>query len=351
MSKSDYQFRHGYRFSRLQDQGFGGVLEFESGDLDAVLDTFARHADSILARFYAVRGLMVVKGLQAIAERPQALVELSRWFGPEVEDYHQTLTSPRFFHDSVNEILVLSNAEPCNHPPPPKPAVAPGERLPTRFPEQVNWHTDQSYRRPPPDVTLLLAVELPPRDQGQTLFADCTAAFAALDPQLQHRLEQLQGIHAPSWIGRSRAAVENGEQPLKLLPHQLPQRQPLVRRHPLSGEKSLYICEEKQMDYVDGPIAGLETGPQGEGAMLLRELLAHATRDEFVYTHEWEPGDLLVADNRNLLHCATWYDAAEHTRLMWRTTVMGNPGSEYAGEAKTWIPRDGSDVMTGMENA
>jgi len=63
MSKSDYQFRHGYRFSRLQDQGFGGVLEFECGDLNAVLDTFARHADSILARFYAARGLMVVKGL------------------------------------------------------------------------------------------------------------------------------------------------------------------------------------------------------------------------------------------------------------------------------------------------
>jgi taurine dioxygenase len=84
---------------------------------------------------------------------------------------------------------------------------------------------------------------------------------------------------------------------------------------------------------------------------LLRELLTHTTRDEFVYVHEWEPGDLLIADNRNLLHCATWYDADAHTRLMWRTTVMGNPGSEYAGEQKTWIPRDGSDVMAGMENA
>jgi taurine dioxygenase len=351
MNRPDNQFHDGYRFSRLPGRGFGGVLEFESADPDGVLGTFARHADSILARFYAARGLMVVKGLQAIAGQPRALVELSRWFGPEVEDYHQTLTSPRFFHDSVNEILILSNAAPCNHPPPPRAALAGSGRLPTRFPEQVNWHTDQSYRRPPPDVTLLLAVELPPRDQGQTLFADCTAAFAALDPQLQRRLEQLQGIHAPSWIGRSRAAVENGEAPLKLLPHQLPQRQPLVRRHPVTGEKSLYICEEKQMDYVDGPIAGLETGPGGEGAMLLRDLLAHVTRDEFVYVHEWEPGDLVIADNRNLLHCATWYDAAEYTRLMWRTTVMGNPGSEYAGEAKTWIPRDGSDVMAGMENA
>ena len=223
--------------------------------------------------------------------------------------------------------------------------------LPTRFPGQINWHTDQSYRPPPPDITLLFAVELPPCDQGQTLFADCTAALATLDPARQQVLEGLQGIHAPSWIGRSRAAVEMGEQPLDLLPHQLPQRQPLVRSHPVTAEKSLYICEEKQMGFVDGPILGLEAGPLGEGAQLLRELLMHATRDEFVYVHEWEPGDLLIADNRNLLHCATWYDAEQYTRLMWRTTVMGNPGEEYAGEEKTWIPRDGSAVIAGMENA
>jgi taurine dioxygenase len=360
------RFSDGYRFTPLATVGFGGVLEFQFDDIGEILEIFERDADSISSRFYAMHGLLVVKGLQGIRDKPQALVELSRFFGPEVEDYHQTLTSARFFHESVNEILILSNAEPCNHLPPPKPSAtnAPNTNTPntntpntntkglaTRFPDQINWHTDQSYRRPPPDITLLLAIEIPPRDQGQTLFADCTAAFAALDPAQQKMLEGLQGLHAPSWIGRSRAAVERGEKPLDLLPHQLPQRQPLVRRHPLSGEKSLYICEEKQMDFVDGPIVGLETGPDGEGARLLRDLLRHATRDEFVYVHEWEVGDLLIADNRNLLHCATWYDAARYTRLMWRTTVMGNPGSEYAGEDKTWIPRDGSDVMAGMEHA
>lgn len=344
-------FRYGFRFSRFDDHGFGGTLEFEFDDIERILVTFARHAESILAHFYAARGLMVVKGMQAIRAQPGALVELSRWFGPEVEDYRQTLTSPRFFHDSVDEILILTNAEPCNHPPPPQASAGDGSRLATRFPDQANWHTDQSYRRPPPDITLLLALDLPPRDQGQTLFADCTAAFAALDPARQRELAVLEGIHAPSWIGRSRAAVEGGEQPLELLPHQLPQRQPLVRRHPVSGAQSLYICEEKQMDYVDGPIVGLAPGPRGEGAALLRELLIHATRDEFVYVHEWEAGDLLIGDNRNLLHCATWYDALRYTRLMWRTTVMGNPGSEYAGEHKTWIPRDGSDPMMGMGNA
>jgi len=357
MSRKDddnTRFERGFCFRPPGSTGpgrLGGVLEFESADLGTILTIFRNHAETILNHFYAARGLLVVKGLQGIRDDPQALVELSRHFGFEVENYHQTLTSPRFFHDSVDEILILSNAEPCNHPPPPRPAGHDSMHLPTRYPDQVNWHTDQSYRRPPPDITLLLALELPPRDQGQTLFSDCVAALKALGPERQKILEGLQGIHAPSWIGRSREAVERGEPPLDLLQHQLPQQQPLVRKHPVSGEKSLYICEEKQMDFVEGPIAGLESGPQGEGARLLRELLEHATRDEFVYVHEWEPGDLVIADNRNLLHCATWYDATHYTRLMWRTTVMGNPGDEYAGEEKTWIPRDGSEVMAGMENA
>ena len=337
-------------FRRLEDSAFGVELDFGGADIDDVLATCGRRADSLLAQFYAARGLMVMRGLQAIRRQPRALVELSRLFGPEVENYRETLTSPRFFHDSVDQILVLSTAPPCNQPPPPR-AVGPGGESWVQFPQQVNWHTDQSYRRPPPDITLLLALELPPPDQGQTLFADCSAALAALPPARRRYLESLSGIHAPGWIGRSRAAVENGEPVLDLLPHQLPQRQPLVRRHPVTGEAALYICEEKQMDYVDGPVVGLETGPRGEGARLVRELLTHATGPQFVYTHDWRPGDLVIADNRNLLHCATWYDARRHTRLMWRTTVMGNPGDEYAGEHKSWIPRDGSTVMAGMEHA
>ena len=345
------EFSDGYRVRSLDGSALGVRVEFEPADIEGVLAVFAAHSNDLLKQFYRARGLVVLKGLLGIRECPEALVELSRHFGPEVENYRETLTSPRFFHDSVEQILILTNAEPCNHPPPPRAPLDAGGRPATAFPQQVNWHTDQSYRRPPPDITLLLGLDLPPRDQGQTLFADCTAAYAALPAKQQRRLEGLQGIHAPSWIGRSRAAVEAGEEPLELLPHQLPQRQPLVRRHPVTGERSLYLCEEKQMDYIDGPIDGLSTGPGGEGAALLRELLRHATRDEFVYVHEWEPGDLVIADNRNLLHCATWYDAERHTRLMWRTTVMGNPGDEYAGEEKTWIPRDGSDIMAGMEKA
>lgn len=336
-------------FEPLEAGPFGILVDFGDAGVERAVALCTAGAEELRARFFAARGLMVMRGLQGIRDCPPALVELSRLFGPEVENYRETLTSARFFHDSVDEILVLSNAPPCNHPPPAR--VEAGGEESVQFPERVNWHTDQSYRRPPPDVSLLLGLELPPAGQGCTLYADCTAAYAALDPQRQRFLQTLEGIHAPSWIGRSRAAVENGEPPLALLPHQLPQRHPLVRRHPVTGEPALYICEEKQMDYVDGPVVGLSPGPRGDGAALIRELLAHATRDEFVYRHHWRVGDLVIGDNRNLLHCATWYDAERYTRLMWRTTVMGNPGSEYAGEQKSWIPRDGSAVMAGMEHA
>lgn len=345
--------RANFHITPIEASQFGIKLEFDTSDINTIVDICTKNIDEILGCFYSANGLMLVKGLQAIREQPQALVELSRLFGPEVENYHQTLTSERFFHDSVAEIIILTNEPPCNHPPPPctgRSGDNPDE-LQVQFPHQLNWHTDQSYRRPPPDITLLLAIEIPPPNQGQTLFADCTTALAGLSDEQQQRLRTLDGIHAPSWIGRSREAVENGEPVLDLLPHQLPQRQPLVRHHPVTGELSLFICEEKQLDYVDGPVDGLETGPQGEGARLIRELLTHTTQEKFVYAHEWQLGDLLIGDNRNLLHCATWYDAERYSRLMWRTTVVGNPGDEYQGEAKSWLPQDGSYVMAGMENA
>ena len=91
------------------------------------------------------------------------------------------------------------------------------------------------------------------------------------------------------------------------------------------------------MDWIDGPFVGMETGPDGAGAKLLYELMSHFTRDDFVYAHEWDEGDLVIYDNRTLIHAATWFDAEKHQRLTWRTTVSGNPGAGYASEAKSWL--------------
>ena len=93
------------------------------------------------------------------------------------------------------------------------------------------------------------------------------------------------------------------------------------------------------MDWFEGPFVGLEPGPHGAGAALLDELMAHYTRPEFVYVHEWTAGDLVVWDNRCTVHSATWFDGTVEQRMMWRTTVRGNPGRLYDGEAPSWLPR------------
>ena len=92
------------------------------------------------------------------------------------------------------------------------------------------------------------------------------------------------------------------------------------------------------MDWVEGPLADMTPGPDGDGAKLLYELMTHITQPRYTYIHDWDPGDLVIYDNRSVLHAPTWFDAEAHTRLMWRTTVMGDPGPEYDGEARSWVP-------------
>ena len=213
-------------------------------------------------------------------------------------------------------------------------------RLPVQYPHRKGWHTDQSYRRPPPDISLFYAVTPVARERGQTLFANGTLAYAALPADLKARVEGLEGLHAQPGTGRSREAILSGYTPPDQPPHARSQRQPVVRSHPVTGKPALYLCESGQMDWHEGPFIGLEPGPHGEGAKLLDALMTHLTRPEFVYVHEWTVGDVLVWDNRCLVHAATWYDADTEQRMMWRTTVRGNPGAIYAGEARSWVPKE-----------
>jgi taurine dioxygenase len=324
----------------LPSASFGGRIELAgpSGPL-ALLDAATRQPDAMSRALADSGGLLLIPGMHAIADAPDLLVRLSRLFGPEVEDYRQTLTAENMVHPTVPEIFVVSNIPPTNRMPPrrPDPPLTSDGRLPVQFPHRRGWHTDQSYRRPPPDISLFFAVIPAPPDQAQTLFADGTAAYEALSPDLKARVDTLDGIHVSLSAGRGRNDVVDGKIPRALGPHEQPQRQPLVRTHPVTGKRALYMCEYGQMDWVDGPIAGMQSGLHGDGAQLLEALVTHATQPQFVYVHEWFQGDLIVWDNRCLIHAATWFDAETVQRLMWRTTVSGNPGATYAGESKSWI--------------
>ncbi len=277
--------------------------------------------------------------LHGVSDDPELLVRLSRLFGDEVEDYRETLSATNLIHEQTPEIFVVSNLPPANRQPPPRPEppLNADGGLPTQFPHRRGWHTDQSYRRPPPDISLFYAVIPSPKGQGQTLYANGIAAYEALPDDLKARVDGLEGIHIQPGMGRSESAVRAGEPPKALSPLQQPQRQPVVRTHPVTGKRALYMCEAGQMDWVQGPFAGLEPGPEGEGAELLYTLMAHYTQPQFTYTHNWDEGDLIIYDNRTLVHAATWFDAESHPRLMWRTTVFGNPGEVYAGETKSWV--------------
>jgi taurine dioxygenase len=323
----------------------------DAADAAAKIAVSEAEQDALLEAFYQARGLLVMPGMGAINDQPELLVRLSRLFGPEVENYHQTLTEKTKLHASVAEILVVSNMAPSNQLPPsqPDPPRTDDGSLPVQFPQRRGWHTDQSFRRPPPDVALFYAVKPAPKGQGQTLYADGIGAFESLPPALKERIEGLEGYHVTPGTGRSEAAVRAGDEPRRLLPHQRSQRQPVVRTHTVTGQPSLYLCEGGQMDWIEGPLVDMAPGPDGDGAELLYELMTHFTQPQFTYTHDWDQGDIVVYDNRSIIHSATWFDADAHDRLMWRTTVTGNPGPEYDGERRSWIPQDGARPRDGLE--
>lgn len=318
---------------------FGGWAR-TTGDAARVVKAAEAEPAALPQALAASGGVLLLKGLHDIAQDPALLVRLSRLFGPEVEDYRRTLTPRHQVHEQVPEIFIVSNVAPVSRMPPkrPEPPLTAEGKFPVQYPQRKGWHTDQSYRRPPPDISLFFAVAPVSRDQGQTIFANGTLAYEALSPDMKRKVGQLEGLHAQPGSGRSREAVLAGTKPRAFAAHERSQRQPVVRIHPVTGKPALYLCESGQMDWIEGPFVGMQPGPHGDGAALLDALMTHYTRPEFIYVHEWDQGDLIVWDNRCLVHAATWFDVETQNRVMWRTTVHGNPGALYAGEKKSWIP-------------
>jgi taurine dioxygenase len=185
----------------------------------------------------------------------------------------------------------------------------------TRGVEQ--WHADSSYREVPSDASLFYA-EIVPEEGGDTLFADATAAWRTLEPAMQRRVEGLNAVHSletpRQWGLRHNPEREVGE--VVAFP---PVRQPLVRTHPATGAKSLYVCPA-----VISHIDGMDVYSSEK---LIETLTMHVTQARFVYTHRWRKGDLVMWDNRAVLHTASLFDHTRYQRLMYRTTIAGGaPG-------------------------
>jgi alpha-ketoglutarate-dependent 2,4-dichlorophenoxyacetate dioxygenase len=173
------------------------------------------------------------------------------------------------------------------------------------------WHADSTFKRVPSLCSVLSAREVPPAG-GNTEFVSTRAAWDALPEDLKARLDGLVVEHDFS-VSRGRVGFTFTPQEAA---HYPPVWHPLVQTNPATARRSLLI----------GAHASRVVGwPRAEGEALLADLLARATRAEGVYSHRWAEGDVVIWDNRSVLHRATAYDATRHRRLMQRTTI-GNPG-------------------------
>jgi taurine dioxygenase len=172
---------------------------------------------------------------------------------------------------------------------------------------EMMFHSDQCYIERPAMASMLYAIEIPSKG-GNTLFGNMYAAWDALSPAMQSRL---LGLRAMNVYDYGANPTQRGE----VTADALQQAHPVVRTHPRTGRRALYINRLMTHYIVDMPRA--------ESDALLAELFDHLENPAWVYEHVWRPGDLLMWDNRCTVHARSDFDASER-RLMRRCTVLGD---------------------------
>src|ERR1041385_6612765 len=173
------------------------------------------------------------------------------------------------------------------------------------------WHSDSSFRPVPAKYSLLSARVLPSWG-GNTEFADMRAAYDALDRRTKDEIDDLVCLHSLIYSRQAIGFTELSDEEIAAFTQV---RQRLVRTHPVTGRKSLFLSAHA------GAIEGWSIP---EARMFLRDLMEHATGPKFVYSHPWRPGDLVMWDNRQVMHRARRFDDRNEIRDMRRTTLAGD---------------------------
>jgi taurine dioxygenase len=175
------------------------------------------------------------------------------------------------------------------------------------------WHTDGSWQRVTGQATIIYGEVMPASGVGgETHFCDMYGAYDRLSPQWKARIAGLRAVHNLDFSRNRRHAEEPlTEEQKRARP---PVDHPVVRTHPETGRKCLYLGDHAEY------IVGL---PYEEGRALIEELNALAIHADLTYEHRWTPRELIVWDNRCVLHRATPYDAATQGRVIRRCTVLG----------------------------
>ncbi|MEQ8707932.1 MAG: TauD/TfdA family dioxygenase [Rhodospirillales bacterium] len=184
------------------------------------------------------------------------------------------------------------------------------------------WHSDLCYLEKPSRATLLNAIEVPEKDgkvYGDTCFISVADAYDALSDEMKQRLASLRAANGYRFMWNKKA-LEFGLRPVlseKELEKYPPDAiHPVVRTHPHTGRKCLYVCEGYTHRILDLP--------EAESDELLQQLFAHITQSDFAHNHNWRVGDLLIWDNCAVQHKATNDFQLPLRRLMQRCTVEGS---------------------------
>ena len=215
--------------------------------------------------------------------------------------HHQNIIRSK----SAPEIFRVANVDEAGKLLPPKnPTMA--QLLTT-----LHWHTDSSFRRVPSMGSILHGVEVT-QQGGETCFTNMYAVYEALPERLKQRVQNRRARHDFGHLGRLAAIKPLSEEERQAMP---PVWQPMVRRHPVTGRKSLYISPIYN-DAIDGMT-------DAAAVELVRELAEFAGRPEFVYCHGWRKHDIVMWDNRCTMHRITPYEPSER-RVMHRATIVGD---------------------------
>lgn len=183
----------------------------------------------------------------------------------------------------------------------------------------AGWHSDWSFQGTPPSATILHSQVTPPVG-GDTLYADGARAYEGLSDDMKRRLEGLMAIHSAilPYGSKGLFAQETEKRTMKIISSvkaETTQLHPLVRTHPVTGRKALFVSPTYTI--------GIEGMDEAEARALLGELYAHMVQDKYIYRHKWRQDMLTMWDNRCCLHIAEGgYDG--HLRVMHRTTVAGD---------------------------
>ena len=175
----------------------------------------------------------------------------------------------------------------------------------------LEWHTDGSWSRVSGQATIIYG-EVMPETGGETHFCDMYEAYERLTPAWKARIAGLRAVHNLNFSRTRR----HGEDPMTEEQRRAkpPVDQPIVRTHPETGRKCIYLGDHAES------IVGM---PYAEGRALIEELNALAVHADLTYEHRWTPRELILWDNRCVMHRATAYDPATQGRVIRRCTVLG----------------------------